>query len=199
MPVALSEPEASNQATDGYPSHEPEYDPDAAVAQPEAVEPAAEDRTDRSGETADANAEAVDRPQHARVRRAVVDQDGLARQRERPANDLDEQQAPERDPDPRPRLPARRRRGRRHEREERDDRVRDGEADDEEPVRPQRAQPRGEPGVQEQLQDDADRPEQRHRAAYLLGRQPEPAGEAEGELWDEARRLRLLGVVDRRR
>lgn len=99
MPVPFSDQPARQETTRRHAAQAPPHRADDALRQAHAVQEAAQHRADRPRRARDALPQAVDGPEHRRVWRAVVDEDRLRGERERPADDLDEQHAREGEPD----------------------------------------------------------------------------------------------------
>ncbi|KAJ3481284.1 hypothetical protein NLG97_g7857 [Lecanicillium saksenae] len=181
---------------DGHAAQRPPHQAHVAGIQAETVHCSSNHRPNRPRRAAHALAQPMHSAQHARVRRAVVDEDRHAGQRKRPARDLHEQRAADGEPHGDARLGRRRRHGARHHGQVRHDEVRQREAKQRQPPRADGAQARGQRRVQEQLHQDADDAEDGHGHADALRGHAQAAGEAERQA---RRRGRGRRVVDRRR
>jgi hypothetical protein len=201
MPIALPHQEARHKSANRHPAERPPYRTDYPPGKTQSVQETTQDRSYRPREATNTLPQPMYGSQHARVRRAVVDQDRLRRQRKCSPNHLKGQYPRDGQPHSNSTLGMGRgtRLGARYQAEERHEEVGEGEADEEDAPAPDGAKMRREPWVDKELESDAEDTKDGHGHADFAGLEAHAASEDEGKVAGvDVRRLRGFGwVIDR--
>lgn len=153
--------------------HCPPHGADHIMPQSDPEAPTADDGTQSPGRGADALRDAVDRPEHARMRRGIINQDDCSGQREGPGHDLQTQDRDQRWPD--------QERPIRYDCQERDCGIGHGAEGQRHAIEFQGPESGVELGV-EKLEGQSDGADDSGCEAYFGGREAEATGEAKGQV-----------------
>lgn len=197
MPRALVHEDGGNAPKHGNEGNQPPREPDHADIESISVPGSGENRSNGPEGRGDGLSDAVDRAQHGRVRRAVVQEDDGCGQGEGSGRHLEEEHDDDGKPDPYACRLGWRRGRRRSEGEVRRETVRQGEKGEEVLVALRGAETAVDRGIDGELEGHADDSEDGGRETDTLWKHTQSSGEDEGQFLRRGRWV--VGVIARRR